>query len=113
MCLAIPGLLVSTEGEGELRSGEVDFGGVSRTTNLVFVPEAVPGDWLLVHVGFAIAVIDERVAEETRDALTMLDAMHDEAMGDSHEAVHMEDEDLLATDAEGTFVRPPAARRLH
>lgn len=75
MCLAIPGRLVAITGVGDLRSGEVDFGGVSRDANLVFVPEAVVGDYVLVHVGFAIACIDEDVARDTLDALNTLEAM--------------------------------------
>jgi len=75
MCLAIPGRLVTTFGDGELRVGEVDFGGVSREANLAFVPEAVVGDYLLVHVGFAISVIDEDVARDALEALTMLEAL--------------------------------------
>jgi hydrogenase expression/formation protein HypC len=78
MCLAIPGKLVSICGDGDLRAGDVDFGGVSRPTNLAFVPDAVLGDYLLVHVGFAIAVIDEAVAAETLAALTELELLHDE-----------------------------------
>lgn len=77
MCLAIPGRLVTIEGEGEFRVGDVDFGGVSRSTSLAFVPEARLGDYLLVHVGFAIAVIDEAVAAETLEALTMLEGLTD------------------------------------
>ncbi|HEY2774978.1 MAG TPA: HypC/HybG/HupF family hydrogenase formation chaperone [Candidatus Binatia bacterium] len=78
MCLAIPGRLVSVCGAEELRAGEVDFGGVRRPTNLAFVPEAQVGDYVLVHVGFAIAVIDEVVAAETLDALTALDVLRDD-----------------------------------
>ena len=78
MCLAIPGRLVGICGDGDLRVGEVDFGGVSRDANLAFVPEAAVGDYVLVHVGFAIAVIDEAVARETLEALTMFEALTDE-----------------------------------
>lgn len=77
MCLAIPGRLVAIQGDGDLRVGEVDFGGVSRDANLAFVPEAVVGDYVLVHVGFAIARIEEQVAQETLEALTMLEALTD------------------------------------
>ena len=48
MCLAIPGRLTAIQGDGDLRVGEVDFGGVSRDANLAFVPEAVVGDYVLV-----------------------------------------------------------------
>lgn len=74
MCLAIPGRVVAIVGEDEFRVGEVDFGGVSRQTHLVFVPEAAIGDYVLVHVGFAIARIDEEVAKASLEALEALEA---------------------------------------
>lgn len=77
MCLAIPGRILAIEGDGDLRVGEVDFGGVSRATNLAFVSEAAVGDYVLVHVGFAIARIDEAVAKETLEALTLFEALGD------------------------------------
>ena len=61
-------------GEDEFRVGDVDFGGVSRQTHLVFVPEVAVGDYVLVHVGFAIARIDEDVAKESLEALAALEA---------------------------------------
>jgi len=79
MCLAIPGRVVSTSGEGELRLAQVDFGGVARSTNLAFVPEAEVGDYVLVHVGFAIARIDEEVARETLETLAELEELANEA----------------------------------
>lgn len=75
MCLAIPGCLVSILGEGDLRVGTVDFGGVSRQANLAFVPEAEVGDYVLVHVGFAIARIDEEAARDTVEALETLERL--------------------------------------
>jgi hydrogenase expression/formation protein HypC len=74
MCLAIPGQVMAIVGEGEFRVGDVDFGGVSRRTHLVFVPEAAVGDYVLVHVGFAIARIDETVAKASLEALEALKA---------------------------------------
>ncbi|MBM3769952.1 MAG: HypC/HybG/HupF family hydrogenase formation chaperone [Acidimicrobiia bacterium] len=63
MCLAVPGRLVSIEGDDPyLRSGKVDFSGVVKTINLAYVPEARVGDYVLVHVGFAISTVDEREA---------------------------------------------------
>ena len=59
MCLAIPGKILSTEGEEMLRSARVDFGGVVREVNLAYVPEAQVGDYVIVHVGFAISKVDE------------------------------------------------------
>lgn len=65
MCLAVPGRILSACGDDLLtRVGRVDFGGVIKEINLAFVPEAAVGDYVLVHVGFAITVINE--AEATR-----------------------------------------------
>jgi hydrogenase expression/formation protein HypC len=69
VCLAVPGRVVEVGEEGELRSGRVDFEGVSRAVCLAYVPEARVGDYVLVHVGFAIARIDEQAARETLRAL--------------------------------------------
>jgi hydrogenase expression/formation protein HypC len=63
MCLAIPGAVLSIgSAVGPLRAGRVDFGGVIREINLAYTPEARVGDYVLVHVGFAISVIDESEA---------------------------------------------------
>jgi hydrogenase expression/formation protein HypC len=64
MCLAVPGKVLSdTSGDPLLRTGRVDFGGVVKEISLAFTPEAHVGDHVLVHVGFAISVIDEAEAE--------------------------------------------------
>ncbi len=73
MCLAVPGRIVEIVGEDELRQARVDFGGVVREASLVFVPEAALGDYVMVHVGFAISVIDEEIA---RDTLSVLQELH-------------------------------------
>jgi len=60
MCLAVPGLILEVSGDDPLaRTGRVSFGGVVKEINLAFVPEAGRGDYVLVHVGFAISRIDE------------------------------------------------------
>jgi hydrogenase expression/formation protein HypC len=69
MCLAVPGKVVEIEGDGALRMGRVDFSGVQRQACLAYVPEVKIGDYVLVHVGFAISRIDERAAQETLAAL--------------------------------------------
>ena len=66
MCLAIPGRLVELQQDG---LAKVDFGGVRRSVNVMFTPEAEPGDWVLVHVGFALARVDEAEAKATLDLL--------------------------------------------
>ena len=75
MCLAVPGKVVEIAGEGELRMGRVDFCGVQRRACLAYVPEAAVGDYVLVHVGFAIARIDEAQAMETLAALREIDGL--------------------------------------
>jgi hydrogenase expression/formation protein HypC len=66
VCLAVPGRLEEiTDFELLTRRGRVSFAGVLREVNLAFVPEAAPGDYLLVHVGFAISVVDPAKAKAT------------------------------------------------
>jgi len=68
MCLAIPGKILEAEGEDALlRTGRVQFGGITKEVNLAYTPEAGIGDYVLVHVGFAISVIDEREAQRVFD----------------------------------------------
>ena len=66
MCLAVPGELLSIEGDDPLtREGRIAFAGVVKRANLAYVPEASVGDFVLVHAGFAISVIDEAAARRT------------------------------------------------
>ncbi len=67
MCLSIPGKLVAITAELDetFRIGEVDFDGIRKEVNLAMVPEAKVGDYVLVHVGAAISVIDEEEARKT------------------------------------------------
>jgi hydrogenase expression/formation protein HypC len=66
MCLAIPGQLLSVEGCDPLaRQGRVSFAGLVKAVNLAYVPEAQVGDYVLVHAGFAITVIDAAEALRT------------------------------------------------
>jgi hydrogenase expression/formation protein HypC len=70
MCLAVPGKIVSIEGQDPiLRSGRVDFSGIIKQVNLAYVPEAKVGDYVLVHVGFAINTIDEAEANQVFEYL--------------------------------------------
>jgi hydrogenase expression/formation protein HypC len=63
MCLAIPGKIVSSEVNDGVRVGRVQFAGITREACLDFVPEAAVGDYVIVHVGFAISVVDREEAE--------------------------------------------------
>jgi hydrogenase expression/formation protein HypC len=62
MCLAIPGRVVDVDREDGVAMGKVDFGGTARRVCLEHVPDARPGDYVLVHVGFALSRIDEAEA---------------------------------------------------
>jgi hydrogenase expression/formation protein HypC len=62
MCLGIPGKVVETYREHDVLMGKVDFGGVSKRVCLEHVPDVLPGDYVLVHVGFALSRLDEEEA---------------------------------------------------
>ena len=73
MCLAIPGKIESIAGDDSLsRSGKVNFGGIIKEVNLAYVPEAVIGDYVIVHVGFAISRLDETEATKVFDYLKQM-----------------------------------------
>jgi len=65
MCLAVPGKITEVHGEGFSRTGQVDFGGTLKEVNLAYVHKAKTGDYVIVHVGFAISIVDTKEALET------------------------------------------------
>lgn len=67
MCLAIPGRVVEIHDDHDdlLRAARVDFGGATRRVALAYVPEARIGDWVVVHVGFALSVLEPSEAAQT------------------------------------------------
>jgi hydrogenase expression/formation protein HypC len=69
VCLAVPGQLVEIAEREGLRVGSVDFGGLRKEVCLEGVPDAAPGDYVLVHVGFALQVLDVQAAAEMRAAV--------------------------------------------
>jgi hydrogenase expression/formation protein HypC len=75
MCLAIPGKVVEILSQDGLHMARVQFGGVTREACLDYVPETQVGDYVLVHVGFAISRIDEEEARRTYEALAELDQL--------------------------------------
>jgi hydrogenase expression/formation protein HypC len=76
MCLAVPGKIVSIEGTDPLlRSGRVNFGGIVKEVNLGYTPEAGVGDYVIVHVGFAISTVDEEEARRVFDYLREMDEL--------------------------------------
>lgn len=76
MCLAIPGKILSLINEDPLlRTGKVSFGGVVKEVNLAYVPEAGVGDYVVVHVGFAISKVDEQEAQQVFEYLKRIDEL--------------------------------------
>ena len=72
MCLAVPGKIVSIEGEDLARSARVSFGGIVKQVSLAYVPEAEVGDYAIVHVGFALSLLDEQEALRTLEYLKQM-----------------------------------------
>jgi hydrogenase expression/formation protein HypC len=77
MCLAVPGRVLESRDVGPNRIAKVAFGGVTRQVYLDFVPEAGVGDYVIVHVGFAISKIDEAEAQRTYELLEEMGAILD------------------------------------
>jgi hydrogenase expression/formation protein HypC len=78
MCLAVPGKIMSideTSPDPLLRVGKVSFGGILKEVSLAYVPEAKLGDYVIVHVGFAISTLDEQEAERVFEDLQQI-AVH-------------------------------------
>ena len=79
MCLAIPGEILSIDDETDLmRQGRVSFGGIVKTINLAYTPEAAVGDYVLVHVGFAISRVDPEEAQHVFAYLQQLGGLGEE-----------------------------------
>ena len=78
MCLAVPGRIESIDGTDPLmRSGRVNFSGVVKQVNLAYVPDAQIGDYVLVHVGFAINTIDEGEAKQVFEYLRQMEELEE------------------------------------
>lgn len=77
MCLAVPGKILSIESGTEelMRFGKVNFGGIVKDVNLAYVPEAKIGDYVIVHVGFALNTVDEAEAEKVFEYLREIDGL--------------------------------------
>ena len=84
MCLAVPGQVVRLEESDDTRMAEVDFGGVRKEVCLEYLPEVSPGDYVIVHVGFAIQRLDEQSALETLANFEKLGVLEEE-FGDGFE----------------------------
>ena len=76
MCLAIPGKIESITGDDPLaRTGKVNFGGIIKDVNLAYVPEVQIGDYVIVHVGFALSKVDEAEAHQVFEYLRQMDEL--------------------------------------
>jgi hydrogenase expression/formation protein HypC len=78
MCLAIPGKVVEIDAESQPKMGKVSFGGILRQVCLDWVPDVKVGEYVIVHVGFAISKMDEREAMETLQLFDEIEASFDE-----------------------------------
>ncbi|MDQ2836004.1 MAG: HypC/HybG/HupF family hydrogenase formation chaperone [Actinomycetota bacterium] len=84
MCLAVPGRVISIAERDNTLMAQVDFGGVTKEVCLAYIPDAVVGEYLVVHVGFAIQRLDERSAQETLANFEKLGILEEE-FGDGFE----------------------------
>jgi hydrogenase expression/formation protein HypC len=76
VCLAVPGKILSISGDDPLsRTGKVSFGGIVKAINLAYVPEAAIGDYVIVHVGFAISIVDAVEAQRVFEYLQQMDEL--------------------------------------
>jgi hydrogenase expression/formation protein HypC len=86
MCLAIPGRIVEVVDEAN-RLAKVDVAGVQRTVNVGLLDSAVPGDWVLIHVGFALQKVDEEEAEATLRLLEGMGADYEQELAELRESL--------------------------
>jgi hydrogenase expression/formation protein HypC len=82
MCLAVPGKILETTEENGSRLGRVQFGGITRLVQLDFVPEAAVGDYVIVHVGFALSKVDAEEAARTYQLLEEIGMLDTEELAD-------------------------------
>jgi hydrogenase expression/formation protein HypC len=82
MCLAIPGKILTSDMSNGVRVGRVQFGGITREACLDFVPQAAVGDYVIVHVGFAISVVDREEAERSYELLQSMGVLEGELQSD-------------------------------
>jgi hydrogenase expression/formation protein HypC len=84
MCLAVPGKILSIDSQDPVvRNGRVEFGGIVKEVSLACVPEAKVGDYVIVHAGFALNVLDEEQAQITLDYIRQIGELGDAAEEDA------------------------------
>jgi hydrogenase expression/formation protein HypC len=92
MCLAIPGKIVELHEGNGVRMSKVDFGGITREACLEYIPDARLGDYVMVHVGFAISKVDEEEAARTYQYLLEMDQLAEVVSPDIDTAQGEDDE---------------------
>ena len=103
MCLGIPGKVlevVEAAGDDAMRMGKVEFGGISKDICLAYLPEVEVGDYVLVHVGFAISKIDEQEANEIFSYIEQIGELSD--MSDPFDAPQTPGDDRQRDDVTGS-----------
>jgi hydrogenase expression/formation protein HypC len=78
MCLGIPGKIIEISEQNSVLMGKVDFGGVIKEVCLAYVPEAKIGDYTLIHVGFALSLMDEEEANASLETLREIIELEDQ-----------------------------------
>ena len=78
MCLGIPGKITEIYEKDSLRMAKIDFGGIIKEVCLVYIPDAQVGEYALIHVGFAISLMDEEEAQETLKLIQEMIDLEDE-----------------------------------
>jgi hydrogenase expression/formation protein HypC len=91
MCLGVPGKVIAVFDEDGIRMGTVDFGGIRRSACLEYAPEVALGSYVVIHVGFAISVVDEREAERSYALLAEMDNLEFIDLPQGREGVRPED----------------------
>ncbi|HEU4356484.1 MAG TPA: HypC/HybG/HupF family hydrogenase formation chaperone [Actinomycetota bacterium] len=91
MCLGVPGRIVDIREVEGIRMGTVDFGGITREACLAYAPEAGLGSWVVIHVGFAISVVDEEEARRSYELLAEMGNLEDIDLPQTPEGVRAED----------------------
>jgi hydrogenase expression/formation protein HypC len=81
MCLGIPGKIIEIYESDSLQMAKIDFGGIVKEACLAYVPEAKVGDYALIHVGFAISLMDEEEAQETLKLIKEVEDLSNEIPG--------------------------------
>jgi hydrogenase expression/formation protein HypC len=87
MCLAVPGKVLEIERNPQgVRMAKANFGGIVKSVCLEYTPEIVPGDYVLVHVGFALSKVDEEEAERTYEILREMNQLAELEEGENEAA---------------------------